>query len=54
MNLKLLILSQYTKIEDVNNKNNYRPISLLPIISKIFEKVLYSQLEIVANKVFSP
>ena len=24
--------------------NNYRPISILPIVSKVFEKVLYGQL----------
>ena len=45
------IIPVYKK-QDVNDKTNYRPISLLPIISKIFEKVLYSQLETVANKIF--
>ena len=40
-------------MQDVSNKTNYRLITLLPIISKIFEKVLRSQLETVANKIFS-
>jgi len=29
---------------DVNNPNNYRPISILPCLSKIFEKFLYKRL----------
>ena len=33
------------KKEAPNNKANYRPISLLPIISKIFERVLFEQIE---------
>ena len=27
-----------------NMLNNYRPISILPVVSKVFEKVLYGQL----------
>ena len=32
------------KKEDRNDKNNYRPVSILPSISKIFEKMLYTQI----------
>ena len=37
----------------MNDKTNHRPISLLPIISKIFEKVFYPQLETAPNNIFS-
>ena len=37
------IMSVYKK-QDVSDKTNYQPISLLPIISQIFEKTPYSQL----------
>ena len=33
---------------------NYRPISLLPIIPKIFEKYMYSQILIYIEKFLSP
>ena len=39
------------KKEDPNNKANYRPISLLPIISKIFERVLLEQVEKFSEKI---
>ncbi len=39
-----------------NLLNNYRPISILPVISKIFEKVLYEQLYdyFISNNLLSP
>ena len=41
------------KKEDPDSKANYQPISLLPIISKIFERVLFGQIEKFAEKVLS-
>ena len=32
------------KADDSTNAGNYRPISVLPIFSKIFEKTVYKQL----------
>ena len=42
------------KKEDQNDKTNYRPLSLLPLISKIFEKFLYQHTEVSSNKILSP
>ena len=39
---------------DPNNKANYRSISLLPIISKIFERVLLEQIKKFPRKILSP
>ena len=39
--------------KDQNDKTNYRPIKLLLLISKIFEKVLYQQVEDVADTTLS-
>ena len=32
------------KKDDANDKNNYRPVSILPPLSKTFEKCLYDQI----------
>ena len=47
------IIPVYKK-KNVTDKINYWPISLLPIISKRFEKTLYSQLKLVTKEIFSP
>ena len=52
--LKVADVIPASKKEDPNNKANYRPISLLPIISKIFERVLFEQIEKFSDKILSP
>lgn len=42
--LKQAVVTPIFKMGDYNQVNNYRPISLLPIISKIFEKALAIQI----------
>ena len=32
------------KKDETTNKKNYRPVSVLPLISKIFERIIYDQL----------
>ena len=42
--LKIAKVKPLFKRGDVSQLNNYRPISLLPTISKVFQRVIYSQL----------
>ena len=51
--LKVADVITVFKKEDPNNKANYRPLSLLPIISKIFERVLFEQIEKFSEKILS-
>ncbi len=41
--LKIAKINPIYKKDDDNLFNNYRPISLLPAISKVFEKVIFQQ-----------
>lgn len=44
-NLKLAKVTPIFKSGSKTNPGNYRPISVLPVLSKIFERVLYNRLE---------
>ena len=36
------MLDQYTK-KDPFDKKDYRPVSILPLLSKVYERVMYEQ-----------
>ena len=40
--------------EDSLNKKNYRPASILPHLSKVFERILYKQIDSFMKNRFSP
>ena len=52
--LKLAEVTPAHKKDETTNKNNYRPISLLPCVSKLFEKLLYEQIYNFIEKFLSP
>ena len=49
--MKLANITRVFKKDDTTDKSNYRPISILPNLSKIFEKCIYNQLSIFFDKV---
>ena len=53
--LKLEKIFPVHKKDDIHTIQNYRPISILPTISKIFEKVVYEQIQtyFLQNNLFS-
>ena len=46
LSFKLANATPVFKNESRNHKNNYRPVSILPLISKVFEKIMNKQLSI--------
>ena len=42
--LKFANITSAHKKDEATDKQNYRPVSVLPLFSKIFEKVIYDQL----------
>lgn len=50
-NLKIAKVTPIFKSGKRSDPNNYRPISVLPVMSKIFEKILYNRLETYLNSI---
>ena len=51
--LKLADIKPIFKMEDSLNKENYRPASILPHLSKVFERILYKQINSFMKNKFS-
>ena len=52
--LKSAVITPIYKKGDLTDKTNYRPISILPLLSKIIERLMYNQLYNYINKFLSP
>ena len=52
--LKIADITPIFKKENPIDKTNYRPISILPTVSKVFEGILFNQLQRCSNKFLSP
>ena len=52
--LKIADITPIFKKEDPLDKTNYMPISMLPTVSKIFDRILFNQLQLFSNKFLSP
>ena len=51
--LKLADITPIFKKEDSLNKENYRPVSILPHLSKVLERILYKQIDSFMKNKFS-
>ena len=51
--LKLADITPLHKKGRKDNKENYRPVSILPTLSKIFEKILFEQMSVFFEKILS-
>ena len=54
MDLKYANVAPIFKKGDSTNKENYRPISILPSISKIFERIMFQQISSYVSSILSP
>ena len=52
--LKLADIIPILKKEDSPNKKNDQPVSILPHLSKVFERILYKQIDSFMKNKFSP
>ena len=50
--LRMLIFPLFKKLDRLS-KNNYRPVSILPTLSKLYEKILYIQIYNYFDNIFS-
>ena len=48
--LKMADISPVHRKDERTNKENHRPVSILPSVSKIFERIIYCQIDNYVNK----
>ena len=48
------MLHLFTKKKEKTAMKNYRPVSLIPIASKLFERKMYDQIIVYINEFLSP
>ena len=51
---KSAVITQFFKVGDVTDVTNYRPISILPVISKVTERIVCDQLMDHLNQGYFP
>ena len=52
--LKTADITPIYKEKEKTSKKNYRPVSILPVVSKLYEENMYEQMSSYANKFLSP
>ena len=52
--LKAADVSPIFKKDDPQKSKNYRPVSVLPVVSKVFERLLYKQMSLHVEEYLSP
>ena len=52
--LKLADVTPIYKKDDPNKSKNYRPVSVLPVVSKVFEKIMHDQISQYINSFLTP
>ena len=52
--LKVADVTPIYKEDDPNKSKNYRPVSVLPIVSKVFEKIMHDQISQYINSFLTP
>ena len=52
--LKIADITPVFKKDDTTNVNNYRPVSVLPVTSKIFERIMHTQITDYISDYLSP
>ena len=52
--LKCANITSIYKSDDATDKKNFRPISVLPVVSRLFEKIMLNQIGFYADNFLSP